>query len=223
MKNPNKPEILNPSGKFHKLIDSRLLDYQPVTHPGLIEYLSDRGIPRRIWQACPHLRQINYSTTHPDGSKQLYYNLIFTNEKSGGYIHATSSCRVVTVSPQTFTVIYGNREQPEEMPALVFYNWLDYLSYCTIYQQHEDAFILNANKNLSAVMQYLGAYRGSIDCYLPNTPTGFSLFERISAKYPQAVNRSQQKYPHFQTFNDWLIINRNVNGDVSLQGDNSPN
>jgi len=180
----------------------RIKNIKPIQHKALIQYLETRNIPIKI--AKIYLKEIAFNV----GSAG-YFALGFKNLK-GGY-ELRSKYFKGSSSPKYYTLVQGQNNNTINLFE-GFFDFLSALTYYGLVVPNNDTIILNSLTFINDVHPLLGKAQ-KVNIFLDNDNAGIRAINLLKKKFPKLINRSQEIYPKYNDFNDFLkskMAQRNV-------------
>jgi hypothetical protein len=158
------PQIRTVPVETHAKEDSalKIKSDRPIEHGGLIEYLSDRGIPLDV--ASINLRQLYVRNSN---SGYDFYALGIRNEKKGYELR--NPLFKGSLGRKYYTFIRGSKDAPDNLN--IFEGFMDYLSVITQQEGKPfegDTIILNSLANMKHSTEYIRNFH-----YYPDHDYGY--------------------------------------------------
>lgn len=174
------------------------VDVRPLTHPALLGYLRERGIPADI--ASAHCVEIRYRL-----KDRPYFAVGFPNE-SGGY-EIRNRFFKGSIPPKAVSLIGCG-----SAVVNVYEGFMDYLSGLVLgYGHDEDSLVLNSVSNLGKAYRHLDCYN-HIGCWLDNDEAGRRCLDALRQRYGEKVADRSDLYRPSKDVNEYLqqqINNKN--------------
>lgn len=161
-----------------------LIDNKRLVSPQLVNYLEERGIPRRFAQA--HCGQANY---YDNEAKRKFFGISFPNIGDGLEIRAATSYKHhVNTGTKTFSLKPGHNKASQSL--YVFEGFIDFLSYLVLTGQekpHSTCLVLNSTSFATAAAEYVVSNPAlketikSVIAFMDNNDAGQKAFDRMAA------------------------------------------
>ena len=189
------PELLAPG--------IEILAINIIRHHGLKQYISSRKISLVI--ANQYLKEVHYKV----GSNQCPYFAIGFINVLGGY-ELRNKYFKGSNSPKHYSFIKGRSD--EEINVYEgFFDFLSALELSNDEVPHYDTLVLNSLSNMNKCV-YLIAKYNQLNLFLDNDTAGINAAIYFNSLHCNVINRSEQMFPNFKDFNDFLIgTNRSKN------------
>lgn len=174
-----------------------------LSHPPLLAYLTERGIPQNI--AKRYCKEIHYKAANRN-----YFAVGFGNDAGGWELR--SPCFKGCYAPKAIsTFSFGDSH------LKLFEGFMDFFSDVVINgEPKSDVIVLNSLSLLPRITDKLSAY-SQIECCLDNDTAGRKAYEILRVSCPQAVNCSEN-YRGYKDLNEQLMeMLKNKNKSVLPQ------
>ena len=149
------------------------VEVKPLSHPALLAYLRERGIPSDI--ATENCVEIHYRL-----HDKQYFAIGFPNEE-GGY-EIRNKFFKGSIPPKAVSLIRNG-----STTVNVYEGFMDFLSGLTIgYGRTEDNLVLNSVANREKAYRHLDGY-DQIKCWLDNDDAGKKCLEALQKRYGKKV------------------------------------
>ena len=163
---------------------------KPLSHPALLGYLRERGIPSDI--ATANCVEIHYRLHDKN-----YFAIGFTNE-SGGY-EIRNKFFKGSIPPKAVSLIRNG-----STTVNVYEGFVDFLSGLTLgYGRTEDNLVMNSVANREKAYRHLDGY-GTIKCWLDNDEAGRKCLEALQKRYGDEVKDCSVVFRPCKDVNDFL-------------------
>ena len=166
------------------------VEVKPLSHPALLGYLRERGIPSDI--ATANCVEIHYRL-----HDKQYFAVGFPNE-DGGY-EIRNRFFKGSIPPKAVSLI----RQGSTM-VNVYEGFVDFLSGLTLgYGRTEDNLVLNSVANREKAYRHLDGYE-AIKCWLDNDKAGQQCLEALQKRYGERVRDFSVLFRPSKDVNDYL-------------------
>lgn len=166
------------------------VEVKPLSHPALLGYLRERGIPSDF--AMAYCVEIHY-TLHG----KSYFAVGFPNESGGNEIR--NKFFKGSIPPKAVSLIGKG-----STTVNVYEGFMDFLSGVTLgYGLYEDSLVLNSVANREKAYKYLDGY-DSIKCWLDNDKAGRQCFEVLQKRYGERVKGCFSVFSSSKDVNEYL-------------------
>lgn len=180
---------------------------QPIKANSIINYIHSRGINRTIWSKQNNLFQIRYSNCRDNKRVQYFTNLAWQNDTGGFEIRGTGKFKS-SFGSKDITTIRGTGTDLNLFEG--FFDYLSALVYFKTTRLKNTTIILNSLSNIKKVRPEIEAAT-AVNLFLDNDPAGIGAANNLQAKFGNCFNRSQQYFPEYHDFNDFLIQAKKIN------------
>jgi len=166
------------------------VEVKPLSHPALLGYLWERGIPSDI--ATANCVEIHYRL-----HDKQYFAVGFPNE-DGGY-EIRNKFFKGSIPPKAVSLIrHGSTI------VNVYEGFMDFLSGLTLgYGRTEDSLVLNSVANREKAYRHLDGYE-TIKCWLDNDGAGRKCLEALQKRYGDKVRDFSVVFRPCKDVNDYL-------------------
>ena len=162
----------------------------PLSHPALLGYLRERGIPSDI--ATANCVEIHYRL-----HDKQYFAVGFPNE-DGGY-EIRNRFFKGSIPPKAVSLIRNGRATVN-----VYEGFVDFLSGLTLgYGRTEDNLVLNSVANREKAYRHLDGYE-AIKCWLDNDKAGQQCLEALQKRYGERVRDFSVLFRPCKDVNEYL-------------------
>ena len=166
------------------------VEVKPLSHPALLGYLRERGIPSDI--ATANCVEIHYRL-----HDKQYFAVGFPNE-DGGY-EIRNRFFKGSIPPKAVSLI----RQGSTM-VNVYEGFVDFLSGLTLgYGRTEDNLVLNSVANREKAYRHLDGYE-AIKCWLDNDKAGQQCLEALQKRYGERVRDFSVLFRPCKDVNEYL-------------------
>ena len=166
------------------------VEVKPLSHPALLGYLRERGIPSDI--ATANCVEIHYRL-----HDKQYFAIGFPNE-DGGY-EIRNKFFKGSIPPKAVSLI----RQGSTM-VNVYEGFVDFLSGLTLgYGRTEDNLVLNSVANREKAYRHLDGYE-AIKCWLDNDKAGQQCLEALQKRYGERVRDFSVLFRPCKDVNEYL-------------------
>ena len=165
----------------------------PLRNPGLLNYVTERGIPQSM--ATKYLQEV--MTTASD---RTYFYVGFRNDSNGYALNNKSFKRVE--GPADITTF----DLPGREKVTVFEGFFDFLSalvYCQLQAPKSPTVVLNSTSNRTKAVEYLRQFK-EVKCFLDRDKAGADCFRLMRDRDKLPVKDCSTLYDGFNDFNDFL-------------------
>ena len=166
------------------------VEVKPLSHPALLRYLRERGIPLGI--ATANCVEIHYRL-----HDKQYFAVGFPNE-DGGY-EIRNKFFKGSISPKAVSLIRNG-----STTVNVYEGFVDFLSGLMLgYGRTEDNLVLNSIANREKAYRHLDGYE-AIKCWLDNDKAGQQCLEALQKRYGDKVKDFSVVFRPCKDVNDFL-------------------
>ena len=166
------------------------VEVRPLSHPALLDYLRERGIPTDI--ATAQCVEIHYRLRD-----KRYFAVGFPNE-SGGY-EIRNKFFKGSIPPKAVSLIRNG-----STTVNVYEGFMDFLSGLTLgYGRTEDNLVLNSVANRGKAYKHLDGYE-AIKCWLDNDKAGLQCLEALQKRYGEKVKDFSVVFRPCKDVNEYL-------------------
>ena len=166
------------------------VEVKPLSHPALLRYLRERGIPLGI--ATANCVEIHYRL-----HDKQYFAVGFPNE-DGGY-EIRNKFFKGSISPKAVSLIRNGSTMVN-----VYEGFVDFLSGLMLgYGRTEDNLVLNSVANKGKAYRHLDGYE-TIKCWLDNDKAGQQCLEALQKRYGDKVKDFSVVFRPCKDVNDFL-------------------
>ena len=166
------------------------VEVRPLSHPALLDYLRERGIPTDI--ATAQCVEIHYRLRD-----KRYFAVGFPNE-SGGY-EIRNKFFKGSIPPKAVSLIRNGSTSVN-----VYEGFMDFLSGQTLgYGRTEDNLVLNSVANKEKAYRHLDGYE-AIKCWLDNDKAGLQCLEALQKRYGEKVKDFSVVFRPCKDVNEYL-------------------
>ncbi|MBO5592376.1 MAG: toprim domain-containing protein [Prevotella sp.] len=166
------------------------VEVMPLSHPALLGYLRERGIPADI--ASANCVEIHYRL-----HDKRYFALGFPNE-SGGY-EIRNKFFKGSIPPKAVSLIRNG-----STTVNVYEGFMDFLSGLTLgYGRNEDSLVLNSVANREKAYRHLDQY-DAIKCWFDNDQAGRLCLQALYRRYGDKVRDFSVVFQPCKDVNEYL-------------------
>jgi len=166
------------------------VEVKPLSHPALLAYLRERGIPSDI--ATANCVEIHYRLHN-----KQYFAVGFPNE-CGGY-EIRNKFFKGSIPPKAVSLIRNG-----STTVNVYEGFMDFLSGLTLgYGRMEDNLVLNSVANREKAYRHLDGY-DQIKCWLDNDDAGKKCLEFLQKRYGEKVKDFSVVFRPCKDVNEYL-------------------
>lgn len=166
------------------------VEVRPLSHPALLDYLRERGIPTDI--ATAQCVEIHYRLRD-----KRYFAVGFPNE-SGGY-EIRNKFFKGSIPPKAVSLIRNGSTSVN-----VYEGFMDFLSGQTLgYGRTEDNLVLNSVANKEKAYRHLDGYE-AIKCWLDNDKAGLQCLKALQKRYGEKVKDFSVVFRPCKDVNEYL-------------------
>lgn len=167
-----------------------ITNIQPLTHPALLDYLTERSINIDI--AKQHCSEVHYFIAN-----KPYFAIGFRNNAGGWELR--NRYFKGSNSPKNITTINNNSNS-----VMVFEGFIDFLSYLSLKQNASpaiDSAILNSLTNLSKAIPFLQTHQ-TVYAFLDNDEAGKRAVQCLSPVCKEVIDQAVF-YRNYKDLNDY--------------------
>ena len=166
------------------------MEVRPLSHPALLTYLRQRGIPSDI--ATENCVEIHYKL-----HDKQYFAVGFPNENDGYEIR--NKFFKGSIPPKAVSLIRN-----DSTTVNVYEGFMDFLSGLTLgYGRTEDNLVLNSVANKEKAYRHLDGY-DQIKCWLDNDDAGKKCLEALQERYGEKVKDFSVVFRPCKDVNEYL-------------------